>query len=55
MMEWIMQIIDIVLYILIYGSTLIFTSLFAVEMQLAFEKQLEDSFRVNIKSMPLKT
>lgn len=50
-----MQIIDIILYILIYGGTLVFMSLFAVEMQLAFEKQLEDSFYANIKPTPLRT
>ena len=50
-----MQVIDIILYILIYGTIIIFTSLFAIEMQLAFEKELEyNSFR-NSKLMPIKT
>lgn len=50
-----MQVIDVILYVLIYGATIIFTSLFAIEMQLVFEKQLEESFYKNAKSIPLKT
>lgn len=54
-MEILMQVIDVIFYVLIYGATIIFTSLFAIEMQLAFDKQLEDSFYNYAKSMPLKT
>lgn len=54
-MEILMQVIDVILYVLIYGTILIFTSLFAIEMQLAFEKQLEESFYQNAKSIPIKT
>lgn len=54
-MEIIIQVIDAILYLLIYGGTFIFTGLFAIEMELAFEKQLEENFYRNIKSIPLKT
>ncbi len=54
-METILQILDIIISTLIYGTSFVFTCLFAIEMQLNYEIKLEEDIYITTKLTPLIT
>lgn len=47
------QIIDAVLYILIYGSMILFPALFAIHMQVAWENHVDSYYTIAKTNIPI--